>query len=268
MAPVLTRNLAALRSGFDRRFPSRDRTSDGWIGDAAHQQEVSGHNPDDTPNVRAEYSDPDSTPEVRAIDVDRDLRDPSGLTLYDVITRILATPADLRRLRYIIHAPASGPLGADVPTIWSRNNGWKPAKYTGSNPHDKHGHLSGDPDYDDDDSPWSVETIGVDMLADERAALMADASASRYMDGRLEAMASGRETVADIDVFKGQGSPVWIVTAVKGLQADVAAIKGRPAPVAQVDPAVVQGAVDRAVAATVDAIAEAVATKLAKRLES
>lgn len=35
-----------LRAQLDKRFPNRDRRSDGWIGDYAHSQRFSYHNPD------------------------------------------------------------------------------------------------------------------------------------------------------------------------------------------------------------------------------
>ena len=35
-----------LRAQLDKRFPKRDRRSDGWIGDAAHSKRFSYHNPD------------------------------------------------------------------------------------------------------------------------------------------------------------------------------------------------------------------------------
>lgn len=35
-----------LRAQIDARFPSRDKRSDGWIGDTDHQQRKSDHNPD------------------------------------------------------------------------------------------------------------------------------------------------------------------------------------------------------------------------------
>lgn len=35
-----------LRGQIDARFPKRDKRSDGWIGDAAHSQRFSYHNPD------------------------------------------------------------------------------------------------------------------------------------------------------------------------------------------------------------------------------
>jgi hypothetical protein len=159
MTAVLTAALTSLRSGFNTAFPARDKTTDGWIGDAAHQAETSGHNPDDTAGVSAEYQDADTKQEVRAVDVDKDLNHP-GVTMYDVIRRILATPADVARLRYIIFCPPLGPFGANVPTIWSRNSGWSPRTYSGSSRHDEHAHFSGDPDTDEDSRPWSVASMG------------------------------------------------------------------------------------------------------------
>ena len=49
-----------LRNQINEAFPGRDKASDGWIGDAAHQARVSDHNPD-------------RRGIVHAIDVDEDL---------------------------------------------------------------------------------------------------------------------------------------------------------------------------------------------------
>jgi hypothetical protein len=183
MTAVLTAALTSLRSGFNTAFPARDKTTDGWIGDAAHQAETSGHNPDDTAGVSAEYQDADTKQEVRAVDVDKDLNHP-GVTMYDVIRRILATPADVARLRYIIFCPPLGPFGANVPTIWSRNSGWSPRTYSGSSRHDEHAHFSGDPDTDEDGRPWSVASMGAtSMTAQEVWSFDIDPGASTYTAG-------------------------------------------------------------------------------------
>jgi len=49
-----------LRKQVDKAFPGRDKRSDGWIGDRAHQARKSDHNPD-------------KNGWVHAIDIDADL---------------------------------------------------------------------------------------------------------------------------------------------------------------------------------------------------
>jgi len=150
-SPVLTKALARLRADFDTAFPGRDHRSDGWIGDDAHQEHTSGHNPDDTPGSKSEYTDSDSIAEVRAIDVDDDLGNTQH-TMQDVVDRILATPADTDRLMYVIYNR----------TEYSRSNDFRPEPYHGESPHEEHAHFSGDPAQDDNDAPWSVASMGED----------------------------------------------------------------------------------------------------------
>jgi hypothetical protein len=114
--------LDSLRAEFNRRFPGRDKASDGWIGDADHSANDSDHNPD-------------SRGLVHAIDVDEDLRDPyRRTTMRDCVDKIVADHKAGRdnRLTYIIYERA----------IWSASRGWESRAYTGSNPHDKHAHFS------------------------------------------------------------------------------------------------------------------------------
>ena len=150
--PVLTKALTRLRGDFNARFPTRDKGTDGWIGDEAHQEHVSGHNPDDTEGSKSEYTDADTKAEVRAIDVDKDLRD-AVVSMQAVINLILKTTNDLKRLKYIIFNRQ----------IWSKSNNWVVREYTGTNGHTEHAHFSGDPAYDEDASAWSVLTIGGTM---------------------------------------------------------------------------------------------------------
>ena len=124
----LAASLVALRAELDAKWPRRDRSSDGWIGDAAHSSRASQHNPDWSsvpPGV------------VDALDVDVD-----GI---DVRALMDAVVTD-RRVWYVIHDRR----------IWSRTNGWKPKRYTGSNPHVKHVHVSIQPTRAarEDTGPW------------------------------------------------------------------------------------------------------------------
>src|SRR5919202_6536127 len=99
---VLTLGLQSLRRQVDEAFPGRDRTSDGWIGDAAHQDSTSGHNPDDTAGSRPSWDgDPDRRPEVRAWDMDADLG--PGVNTQAVVDHIRRLPGLGTVLRYIIY---------------------------------------------------------------------------------------------------------------------------------------------------------------------
>lgn len=148
MAPQRSVSIDRLWQDFLTAFPNKDRSSDGWIGDKAHQAETSGHNPDDTSGVSAERQDLDTKQEVRAIDEDSDLRDPRGITMQQVIDRLLQTPNDLKRLIYIIFNRQ----------IWRKSNGWTRETYNGASPHTEHGHFSGDPAFDEDGSEWKSVT--------------------------------------------------------------------------------------------------------------
>ncbi|MFG1872164.1 peptidoglycan-binding domain-containing protein [Micromonospora arborensis] len=128
--------------------PTRDKASDGSVGDLAHQGSSSGHNPDETGN--AERRDSDNINEVRAIDVDRDVR-VSGLTAEKIVAYLVGRcRAGLeKRLIYIIFNRV----------IWSASTGWVARTYTGSNPHDRHFHLSGDPNGDSDRRSWGLASL-------------------------------------------------------------------------------------------------------------
>lgn len=110
MAYYLAPALQVLRNEINARWPSRDRSSDGWIGDAAHAARTSDHNP----NVRGS---------VNAIDVDRD-----GI---DVAELLAAFQAHQSAQYWIFNRQ-----------IANRSTGWSRRDYTGSNPHTGHVHLS------------------------------------------------------------------------------------------------------------------------------
>lgn len=154
MAPILVPNLATLRAEFDQRWPRRDRTTDGWVGNLAHQAYPSGHNPDESGN--AERQDADRIDEVRGLDLDADVDPAAGDELLAELDRIRQTPALRGRLIYMIYRRK----------IASASNGWVWVDYDGDSPHTEHGHVSGHPDHDDNTAPWGVAE-GDDMTPQE-----------------------------------------------------------------------------------------------------
>ena len=127
-----------LREQFDDSYPSRDRTSDGWIGDTRHSARASDHNPD------AEGI-------VRAIDIDRDLFGKKKPDLMpDLADQIRHAAKSDKRIAYIIFAGK----------IASPRMGWRWRKYSGINPHTKHCHISFTKKGDADGSFFNIPMIG------------------------------------------------------------------------------------------------------------
>ena len=119
------------------------------IGDKAHQLEVSGHNEDDTPGVRAEDQDSDNVPEHRALDVmiDSKFTSEDAAALYNDLS---ANPDNQKRLLYVIYNRH----------IRSASRNWTERPYEGSNPHLDHVHISGEADDDANEDPWYLSEWG------------------------------------------------------------------------------------------------------------
>lgn len=134
MAWVIVSNLQELLEQMNKRFPNRDKTSDGGIGDTRHQAGSSSHNADKTGNP--EHRDGDDKDEVRARDFDADLKDAGGVTMEHVVQLLvkLARAGRLPHLRYIIFNGR----------IWHKRDGFVTRTYTGTNKHDKHMHVNSD----------------------------------------------------------------------------------------------------------------------------
>jgi hypothetical protein len=156
---ILVACLKELFAEFDRIAPGRDHASDGSIGDTAHQDEVSDHNPDETGSVP--IHDADHTNEVHAIDVDNTLR-VTGLSMETVVQFLLkrCRSGAEKRLRYIIYNRR----------IWEADNGWRQRAYTGASPHTEHAHFSASYDTKKEASTasWHLEDIPVALTADDK----------------------------------------------------------------------------------------------------
>lgn len=135
MAWRTAKSLDVLRAQINAEFPGRDKSADGTIGDEAHSSRASDHNPN-------------SARVVCAMDI---THDPAhGLDAGKVADtlRLSGDP----RIKYVISNRR----------IANSGKPWR--KYTGSNPHDHHFHVSVHGNYDST-APWEIGERGTDILA-------------------------------------------------------------------------------------------------------
>jgi hypothetical protein len=118
--PKLSKAAEQLRSEINTKYPNRDKRSDGWIGDTAHNARKSDHNPD-------------KQGWVRAIDIDSDLIKGSSKESWLLAEQIktIALKGD-KRISYVIHQHR----------IASSKEKWAWRVYKGPNPHVSHIHIS------------------------------------------------------------------------------------------------------------------------------
>lgn len=130
----LAKSLEKLRAQLNAAAPSRSKASDGSIGDAAHASRASDHNA---------WIRDGKLGVVSAIDITHDPK--NGVNGGEIAAAVLKDP----RTKYV---------------IWNRrianpdisSGAWRP--YTGSNPHDKHVHISvrADKAHFDSTEAWSL----------------------------------------------------------------------------------------------------------------
>ncbi|MEU4694864.1 hypothetical protein [Actinoplanes sp. NPDC023714] len=169
---VLVPCLVRLRTELNEIAPGRDKTSDGTIGDRAHQASVSDHNDDEV--GRVPIRDADAKHEVHAFDADDDLRTPN-LTMEMVVQHILrrCRSGAEKRLRYIIYNRR----------IWEASNGWRQRSYSGASPHTEHAHFSAsyETKHEASTASWHLEDIPVALTDADKKWLSAqiDAAATK-----------------------------------------------------------------------------------------
>lgn len=123
----LAASLLEFRSECNLRWPTRDKTSDGWIGDVKHATRKSDHNP--------WIEDERGCGVVRAYDVDAGPGSNREVGLWIAEHARYLGAADFRPLgpgAYVISAGR----------IASYANRWRWEKYSGANPHHAHTHIS------------------------------------------------------------------------------------------------------------------------------
>ena len=116
-----------LRDQINRRWPKRDKASDGWIGDRAHSERISDHNPN-------------KAGVVHAIDIDENMgkgRNRNGRTAKRLANQLLdyasSGLAGASRLKYVVYENRIA-SGTYRKTFWSwRHGNWG---------HEAHIHVS------------------------------------------------------------------------------------------------------------------------------
>lgn len=128
----LAKSIETFRRQLNEQFPSRDKVSDGTIGDTAHSQRKSSHNPD-------------ARGAVRAMDITHNPQ--KGIDGNKLLAALLA--AKDSRIWYIIFNRK----------IYNVQYGFRERPYTGANAHAHHLHLSvsDDPKLYDDASEWKFD---------------------------------------------------------------------------------------------------------------
>lgn len=142
--------LTTMRNEVNARYPSRDQGSDGTIGDEAHQNTSSDHNPDGDGSVDAWDMDVEVNGAGR----------PYAADVEFLKARFEAHPAS----RYWIHNDQ----------IASRSDGWTRRSYAyageGRNRHTQHVHWNTREEYEDSTAPWGIQEE--DDMTPEQAALL------------------------------------------------------------------------------------------------
>lgn len=123
------KSLVKLRDQINAAYPNRSKVSDGMIGDEAHRNMVSDHNPN-------------SAGVVTAFDI---THDPAHGLDIDKLSDVLAASRD-PRIKYLI---ANGLILVPADYGWT----WQP--YSGDDPHTSHLHVSVYGDYDNT-SEWKI----------------------------------------------------------------------------------------------------------------
>jgi len=140
MAWRVADSLLKLREQVNAKFPSRSKASDGTIGDEAHASRASDHNP---------WIKDGKVGVVSGMDITHDPKNGVDSEKLAEQLRLSRDP----RIKYII---------SNRKICSSEVSPWQWRKYSGSNPHNHHVHISvkSDKAHYDDKAPWEIPMLG------------------------------------------------------------------------------------------------------------
>lgn len=179
LAPMLETG----RTEVNRRWPNRDKASDGTIGDEAHQGTRSDHNPN-------------SRGSVNAWDIDV-----NGVDIPEILSAFERLPG----AHYWIYNRR----------IADADNDWRPVQYTGSNPHTLHAHLSIRQSVlaEQDTRPWGIYPYREEDLTPQESQMLRDikfaVTSVTKPDGTGDTHVSGGVEL----LLRGQGEILRQITA-------------------------------------------------------
>ena len=145
---VVDKGLNKLLAQINAAAPGRSKASDGSIGDAAHASRDSDHNPESPPPP----GNPDNQVDARDF-----THDPAHNADMGTVTESIRVSRD-RRVSYVIF---NGRIFSSYDSTGGRK-AWQWGKYTGTDPHTGHAHVSVNDGNHDQTQPWQ---IGIDEMA-------------------------------------------------------------------------------------------------------
>lgn len=241
---MLNTALTGFRNAVNNAYPDRDKASDGTIGDANHMVTTSDHNPDT-----------DGTVDAWDMDVE-----------VNGVGKPFKT--DIEHLKEVFELHESSRYWIHNREIASRSTGWKRQPYTGANPHDKHVHWNTRESHEDSTAPWVIGGPVTDVALTEAqngALRVAWQDAHCAITGAVKTPGNPEQ---------GGGRTHWVVTQLLSLQVQIGALTAAVGKLAEaqasgtgVTPEGLQVAVSKAVESAAAAIADAVATEQAERLQ-
>lgn len=168
--------LVTLKKQFDKRFPGRDKRSDGWIGDAAHRARTSQHNPNKRGYVCARDFDEDVKPKSKK-ESERLMRQFAD----ELIEYAASGLPGSDRVLYAVYEDKIA--SATYRATWWR---WRGKGYG----HTIHLHLSVTQAAEKDDQPWPLPMFGFPPFATQKRQAAAKKAAAKRAATTKKAPAS------------------------------------------------------------------------------